>query len=220
MRNDLYEAICTRLLEKARRIRIKSNDPMPALSKKNISAMMDELTSWKSKHKFEALEFANHLGHLELFELLHSMRRWYSGQTKQWTILSYRDELMNVMELEPEDVLGIYRGIRVPRDNLLADVNVGDEIYIENKRNNEFSAWSVEKEPTNRFSGKSKENVGLIFQLISTENVVPVFAPPTHTDEWFNKMYERLIGKSFRPTEGEYLLFGSPLKVRIVEVKR
>lgn len=193
---------------------------MPSRSKANIEAMMCQIREWDSSHKKKALEFAEKIGEEGLFELLHAIRRWYSGQTMARLIHSYRDDLKDAMDLEPEDAVGCFRGFKVPEDDPLADVEEGDEITIPVSRNHKFSSWSLDKELVNRFSGKSKGKVGLIIRLMDTDDIEPVLAPPSKTSAWFNALYEFVIGKSFRPTEGEYLIQGGSINVKVVRVKR
>lgn len=200
--------------------KIKINDRMPARNKKNIDAMMKIIFDWRSKHKNKALKFAEDITPLALFEILHGIRRWYSGQTMARLLRSYHNELCEVMDLDPEDAIGIFRGFKVPRDHKYAKLKEGDEFTLPVTRNRGFSSWSTTKDATNRFSGKTKDKIGLIIQLIDTDNVMPILAPPERTSLWFNKLYSKVIGDSYRQTEGEYLIFGSGLRVKVVKVKR
>jgi hypothetical protein len=57
-------------------------------------------------------------------------------------------------------------------------------------------------------------------KLIDHEGVKPLLAPPEHTAPWFNALYEKAIGTSFRPKESEYLISAPSLRVEVVRVKR
>lgn len=200
--------------------KIKSNDPMPPRTKANVNAMMESLRTWDSPHKEQALQFAEKVTPVGLFELLHGMRRWYSGQTMTRVLHEKRDALSSVMQLKPTAAKGAYRGFKVPKDNPLAKVQVGQTIKLDVTRNRNISSWSLTEAPTNKFSGGGKGKVGLIVKLVDTKGATPLLAPPEKTAPWFNEMYSHLIGTSFRPKEQEYLISGPSLKVEVVRVKR
>ena len=181
---------------------------------------MDKIRSWDSAHKNKALEFAEKVTPLTLFEMLHSMRRWYSGQTMARKLDQHHDALRSVMDLEPADVGGVFRGFKVPKDHALAKVAPGDILTMPVTRNHGVSSWSLTEAPTNRFSGASRSRVGLIVKLIDSENIKPLLAPPEHTEDWFNALYAHVIGHSFRPKEQEYLVSAPSLKVEVVRVKK
>ena len=206
------------LLEKVKKI--KSNDRMPPRTKEYLDDMMQKIEDWDSEYRDDALKFAEKVGPKDLFEILHSIRRWYTGQTMARSIQSFRKYLKNIMDIDETDVIGIYRGFKVDDDDPIAKRNVGDEFTIPITRNHNFSSWSTSLDATNKFSGKSKGKVGVIIQLISAQGIEPVLAPPDKTEMWFNKLYEEIIGTSFRDKEGEYLIFGSEAKVKIIKLKR
>ena len=147
------------------------------------------------------------------------MRRWYSGQTMARGLLAQRDDLRSVMKIEPKDALGVYRGFKVDKDSKLAQLRPGDRTCIPVTRNHGFSSWSTTEAPTHRFSGKSKGKVGLVVKLIDSRGIQPVLAPPERSAPWFNTLYKTAIGKSFRWTEGEYLIAAPRICVEIVRVK-
>ena len=200
--------------------RIKSNDRMPARTFANYQSMVDGVANTPGPHSSAALRFMEHVSPEDLFEILHSMRRWYSGQTMARALHTYREDLRSVMKLEPRDVLGIYRGFKVSKDDPLARLKPGDKVVIPVTRNHGFSSWSLTEAPTHRFSGAGKGKVGLVVRLIDGKGVEPVLAPPERTTKWFNALYESLIGRSFRPTEGEYLIHAPRITVQVVRVKR
>lgn len=200
--------------------KIKSNDRMPARTKANILGLSAQVKSLEGPHREQAVKFMEDVGPEKLFEMLHSMRRWYSGQTMARAILTHRESLSEAMKLDPADVIGIFRGFKVPKDHELASAQVGQKLEIPVTRNHGFSSWSTTEAPTNRFSGGGKGKVGLIVKLVDSKGVTPVLAPPTHTEPWFNELYLKTIGKSFRPTEGEYLIAAPKINVEVVRVKR
>lgn len=200
--------------------KIKSNDRMPARSKKNVDAMRAQLESWDSPHKEDAMKFLNEVTPGTLFEMLHSARRWYSGQSMGGTLVKNQEHFAKAMKLDPESAIGVYRGFKVDKDSPLAALSPGDKITIPVTRNGGLSSWSVSEAATNKFSGASKDKVGLIVKLVGGKDLKPVLAPPEHTEPWFNEMYSHLIGKSWRPTEGEYLVHSPEVNIEIVKVKR
>jgi hypothetical protein len=200
--------------------RIKSNDRMPARTKSNISAMMAAVHGLEEEHRKPALAFAEKVTPAGLFDILHSMRRWYSGQTMARKLVEHQGNLSSAMKLFPEDAVGVYRGFKVPKDDPLAQLTVGQTITLPVTRNHGVSSWSTTEAPTNRFSGGGNGKVGLIVKLVDGEGITPILAPPSHTEPWFNALYAKAIGKSFRPTEGEYLISAPHVKVEVVRVKR
>lgn len=207
-------------LEKIGASKIKSNDRMPARTRANISAMMTLVHELEEPHRKPALAFAEKVTPGGLFDILHSTRRWYSGQTMAKTLIEHRDKLRGVMKLEPEDAVGSFRGFKVPKDDPLAKVQVGQTLMLPVARNQGISSWSTQQEATNRFSGGGNGKVGLIVKLVGGEGIKPLLAPPAHTAPWFNALYEKVIGKSFRPTEGEYTIAAPKVKVEVVRVKK
>ena len=200
--------------------KIKSNDPMPVSSKANVNAFMENIHEWDSPHRDKALKMAEELSDKEFFKLMHSMRRWYTGQTMASKLIKHNKLLGSVMRLKPEDVVGIYRGFKVPNSSPLAKLAPGDKLILPVTRNRGVSSWSTSEEATNRFSGGGKGKTGLIVKLVDSKNINPILAPPSHTDEWFNEFYAHSIGKSFRPKEGEYLIEAPEVHVEVVRVKR
>lgn len=200
--------------------KIKSNDRMPARSKANVSDFESAVRTWDNPHRDQAVQFMEEHGPGNTFEMLHSMRRWYSGQTMGGNLLKHREALSSVMKLDPEDVVGVYRGFKVPKDHPLAKAKPGDEFTLPVTRNKGMSSWTTDQTIPNRFSGAGKGKVGIIVELASKDNVKPVLAPPSHTEPWFNALYEHVIGKSFRPGEGEYLVSAPEVRAKVVKVKK
>ena len=201
-------------------MKIKSNDRMPARSAANVAALVGRIEAWKSRHRGSALAFAHRIEALHLFQILHAIRRWYSGQTMTRLLKSYRPHLRKVMALEPSHAVGAYRGFKVDRDHPLAKRKPGDVVTIPVTRNHGFSSWTTNQAITNRFSGGGKGKVGIIVRLSSPKHVTPVLAPPARTKAWFNALYSHAIGDSYRPTEGEYLIHAPRFIAKIVKIKK
>jgi hypothetical protein len=200
--------------------KIKSNDRMPARSYAQLQTFVDHVANMPGGQREEALHFMGSVSPHDLFEILHSMRRWYSGQTMARALLSYREDLRSVMKIEPKDALGVYRGFKVDKGDPLAGVRPGDCRCIPVTRNHGFSSWSLTEAPTHRFSGAGNGKVGLVVKLVESQGVRPVLAPPERTAPWFNALYQYAIGTSFRPTEGEYLIAATRICIEVVRVKK
>jgi hypothetical protein len=200
--------------------KIKSNDRFPPRTKTNIKSMMDMVHELPDEHRAPALAFAEKATPSGLFDILHSIRRWYTGQTMSGKLIQHRELLSGPMKLEASDAVGAYRGFKVSKDDPLAKSEVGQQLTLPVTRNRGVSSWSTTEAPTNRFSGGGKGKIGLIVKLVDGNGVKPILAPPTHTEGWFNELYRKVIGKSFRPTEGEYLIAAPSVKVEVVRVKK
>lgn len=198
----------------------KSNDRFPPRTKANVNALVASAHNLEEPHRRKALDFLERVTPDSAFEALHSMRRWYSGQTMGRKLLEHRDALGSAMKLDPEHAKGVYRGFKVDKDNPLASVSVGDKLTLDVTRNGSLSSWSTSEAPTHRFSGGGKGKVGLVIRLSDVEGIKPLLAPPTHSEPWFNALYERYIGTSFRPKEEEYLIHAPQVRVEVVRVKR
>lgn len=201
-------------------MKIKSNDRMPSPTRANIAHFTEAIAALPAAQRAPAERFACEVGAQGVFEILHSMRRWYSGQTMARKLLAHHDALREVMDIEPNDAVGVYRGFKVPVANPLAKLEVGQEISLPVRLNHGFSSWSTTEAPTHLFSGGGRGKVGLIVKLINDHGVTPVLAPPNRTKSWFNALYAKAIGTSFRPKEGEYLIAARKVRVRVIRVKR
>lgn len=199
---------------------IKSNARMTPRTKGNVARIVDVVPSLDPEHRQDAKDFVAAVSPEGAFDVMHSMRRWYSGQTMARKLLSYRDELSDVMRLSPADAIGSFRGFKVDKDHPLASSTVGQRLTLPVTRNHGFSSWSTTVEPTNKFSGGGKGKVGLIVKLVGGKDLKPVLAPPDKTDEWFNQFYAKAIGSSFRPKEQEYLVSSPSVDVEVVRVKK
>jgi hypothetical protein len=221
MNTEMYGGFLDELEQIAKHAgKIKSNDRMPARTKANVAQMMVGVRSLDEAHRKDALAFADKVTPTGLFELLHGMRRWYSGGTMARKMLEHRDALSSAMELEPEDAVGSYRGFKVPVGHELADVQEGQRLTLDVTRNHGISSWTTSPDRANKFSGGGNGKVGLVIKLVSSEGIKPILAPPERTAPWFNALYEKAIGKSWRPTEGEYLIAAPKVRVVVMRVKK
>lgn len=203
-----------------------SNCPMPARSRANVAAMESTVLrggGMTPQHRAAAVRFMEALGPDALFELLHCMRRWYSGQTMARRLGAYRPVLERVMRLDPADVTGrrgVYRGFKIAAGTELAGVAPCDRLVLPVTRNHGHSSWSITEAPTHKFSGGGRGKVGLVVRLVDGQDLIPILAPPERTAAWFNALYEAVIGMAFRPKEGEYLIASPRVTVDVVRVKR
>jgi hypothetical protein len=200
--------------------KIKSNDRMPPRTKANIAHLINGLQSLPDEHKEEAVKFVERVTPTGLFDIMHSMRRWYSGGTMARKLLEHNDAMSTVMKLEPKDAVGVFRGFKVPNDNPLAKLEVGQRLTLDVTRNHGISSWTMAEAPAHKFSGGGNGKTGLVVKLIDHKGITPILAPPQRTEEWFNALYEKTIGKSFRPKEEEYLIAAPKVRVEVVRVKK
>lgn len=176
---------------------------------------------YDSPHRRKAEDLAHSVGGMvAFFELLHSMRRWYSGGTMARRLLNHRHQLATIMDLRPQAVLGLYRGFKLPPHFVSGEIQEGASGELALTRNHGLSSWTTTVAAANRFSGGGRGKIGFVVRLSSVKGVVPVLAPPSHTQKWFNDFYANVIGRSYRPTEGEYLILAPKVKVEVVRVKR
>ncbi len=221
MYDVIHDAFLNELSKIGMAMKIKSNDRMPPRTKANIEQLVGQVHSWDSPHRDEAVKFMEEATPAGLFDMLHGMRRWYSGQTMARKLLDKRDSLSSVMKLDPKDAVGSFRGFKVPKDSSLAtSVEVGQQLTLPVTRNHGFSSWTTSQDAANKFSGAGKGKIGLVVKLVDAHGITPVLAPPSHTEPWFNELYSKVIGSSFRPKEGEYLVAAPSVKVEVVRVKR
>jgi hypothetical protein len=196
-------------------------DRMPPLSGGNLDNLECSIRTWKSPHREQAIRLMNRVGVDTLFRTLHAMRRWYSGQTMTGALRGARSVLEDVMDLSPGSARGIYRGFKIDvGDDLARKLAVGAKIVLPIERNSGISSWSIEESQTNKFSGGGKGKIGVIVRLTSVEGITVLLAPPSHTDRWFNALYEYVIGNKFRPIEGEFLIAADRVRVEVIRVKR
>lgn len=203
---------------------------MPLCNSKDIQKIMDIIVNNLSpSDKIESLNLVEKVTPKGICQILHSMRRWMTSNAYSSAkyLLKYQNELKSAMDLSPP--IGAYRGFKVFRDSELANVQKGDIIDLPVTRNGGCASFTGKRKIANRFSGKSKDKVGLIIKLYSPINVKTFIAPPSKSQKWFNNLYRETMGKSFRHNEEEYACCfannGPPdknsfMRVKIVEVKK
>jgi hypothetical protein len=206
---------------------------MPSCSAKDIVQITNVIENELSdKDKIEASKFIKKVTSKGLCKILHSQRRWYSSQSYSSAkyLLQYRNELKTIMNLNPP--IGSFRGFKILRNKELSDrgapicgnineLKVGDKVKLPVVRNKGCTSFTGQRKFANRFSGKSKDKIGLVVKLINGENIKTFLAPPRKTKKWFNNLYLKTMGKSFRWTEDEFaLMVNGFMNVEIVEIKR
>lgn len=204
----------------------KGNAPMPPCNKAQQQEIIDAVARLRGAGRQAAEDLLDDMGAEELCRVLHAMRRWYSYNC--WNaakkILPHRKKLTAAMDLDPEDVVGVYRGIRVPQNHELAEVDPRDEVKLSmdrgGDRNGGCSSWTLQRKFANRFSGKQPGKVGLVVRIVDPLGSKPFIAPPSRSAPWFNTLYKATMGESFRFNEMEYALQGKWQLVEVVAVKR
>lgn len=203
---------------------------MPLCNSKDIQQIMNVINNdLKPLDREKALKFAEKVTSKALCQILHSFRRWYSSNSYSSAkyLLKYHEDLKSVMDLSPP--IGTYRGFKVFRNSELTNVKIGDIIKIPVIRNGGCASFTGKRKIANRFSGKSKDKIGLVIKLHSSKNVKTFIVPPRKTVSWFNNLYEATMGKSFRLNEEEYAICtannGPPDKnsyiiCKVVDVKK
>lgn len=194
---------------------------MPACNKEQIDQIMNVVHSFHGKNRLQAEEFANLMGHKRLCIILHAMRRWHGagwGWNSAKKILGAKDVLFRVMDLDPP--YGSYRGFKVDRDSEYSELKIGDTATIPVTRNRGCSSWTTKRDLANKFSGATKEKVGLVVKFLGGKDVETFLAPPSHSVGWFNDLYKRTMGESHRFSEHEFAICSKDIKVEIVAVKR
>lgn len=194
---------------------------MPSCSCKDQEPILDVIDSMRGSSRESAEEFLDIVGPKNLCLILHSMRRWYSFQ--MWNsakkIIPHRDVLDEyAMDLQPP--LGVFRGFKVDRDNPIAEFEPGDVFTLPVKRNGGCTSWTHTEKYAHRFSGASKNKIGIVVKLVDLSGVKPFIAPPAYSEDWFNRLYEKTMGRSFRFKEQEYAIYGKRLIVEVVKIKR
>src|SRR5690606_16502746 len=155
---------------------------MPECNKAQVDAIMDVIHQFKGKNRKQAEEFANLIGHKRLCEVLHAMRRWYGagwGWSSAKKILDAKGVLFRVMDLNPP--IGAFRGFKVDRRSEYSDLSVGDIVTFLVVRNRGCSSWTLKRDAANKFSGPTKDKIGLVVQLIGGDGIKAFLAPPSHS---------------------------------------
>lgn len=200
----------------------KGNAPMPACNLRDQQKIIDAIETLRGDARNRAEDLLEEIGPKALCSVLHGMRRWYTSQA--WTaasrVLEHREALNNhAMDLSPP--VGAYRGFKVPEDSPIAQLSEGDVgVLPQVTRNGACSSWTLGRELADRFSGASPGKVGMVVKLAKGHGVAAFIAPPEASEVWWNTLYERTMGRSFRFKEREYAIYAPKLVVEIVRVKR
>lgn len=193
---------------------------MPRCSQADIEPLLDAVERLRGDNYDDAMDFVEKVSPKGLCEILHGMRRWYSNQT--WAVaqkvIAYHDALQTVMDLEPP--IGAYRGFKVDKGHPMYHAVVGGMWKIPVDRNGSCSSWTLTRADANKFSGKGKGKVGIVVKLVGGDDMVVFIAPPSRTEQWFNRVYEWTMGRSFRFTENEYALCCDSVVAEVVDIKR
>jgi hypothetical protein len=186
-------------------------------TKENLKKMKAEIEAWKSFHDNVTALFAK-FGQKEVFESIEAMKVWYCCKKGVNKLKEHRATLSRVMLLDPKWAVGLYRGLTAKKGTPLASVKVGDEFDLPTIKNG-VSSWTTSIHLAGSFaSGYSQ--AGIIVELIDPKGVVPLVAPPSHTVDFFNKLYREQVGSNrYRKAEDEYLLASKKTRVRVVWVK-
>lgn len=198
-----------------------TNYRMPTCNRRDTQKIIDVvIDDFRGKTMTTVVDFACDIGPTNLCRVLHAMRRWYSYNT--WNaakkILPFRAQLEDAMDLSAP--IGAFRGFKVDKNSPMAALEEGEVISLPVTRNGGCTSWTLERGMADRFSGASKGKTGLVVKLVSERGVEAFIAPPSHSEPWFNKLYENTMGRSFRFNEQEYAIYGKRLTVEVVRVKR
>ncbi len=199
----------------------KGNAPMPACNKRDQTRIVDTIRTFRGANRRGAEGFLDELGPKALCRVLHSMRRWYTSHNGHQAValLTHHEALKKAMTLTPP--VGAVRGFKVSNDNPLSDVEEGDVIDLEVTRNSACSSWTLGDTLPNRFSGASRGKTGLIVELLRSRDEIDTFiAPPERSKQWFNHLYAKTMGTSYRDNEREFAICAPTVRVEVVRVKR
>ncbi len=199
---------------------------MSKCTKKDIKLIIDEIEKLTAVEKNEALKFVKLVSQRGLCLILHSMRRYMSGSSATHILMEYSKFFKYIFKTKvPKN---LYRGFKIYRnpkhqdsfrDSEIQNVNEGDKIILDVIRNGGIASFTESIKIANRFSGKSKEKMGIIIKLLKMKGKI-LIAPPHATRPWFNKLYAATMGKSFRENEVEWLIYSPEIEVEIVKVKK
>lgn len=196
---------------------------MPACGPRDIEPLLEVVHSFRGSTRVEVDRFVKALTPKGLCIVLHSMRRWYSAQSfaSARKLLERQGILGTAMDLGVP--WGVYRGFRIrrgdPNWDFYYNLKPGDKIELPVRLNGGCSSWTLRRAASEKFSGANSRQFGVLVRL-SGGSVRPFIAPRSRSKKWFNLLYERTMGSSFRSTEDEYALHSSRLKVEIVRIKR
>lgn len=198
---------------------------MSKCSKKDIQKIMDEVENLESKDKIDALNFIDKVSEKGICRILNALRRLYMGGSATHILMEYSKFFKYIFDSKMPK---LYRGFKIYRnpkhqdsfrDSAIQNVEEGDVLTLDVIRNGGIASFTESIKIANRFSGKSKEKMGIIIKLLEMKGKI-LIAPPHATKTWFNKLYAATMGKSFRENEVEWLIYSPKIKVRVVKVKK
>lgn len=205
----------------------KTNYRMSKCTKKDIQTIMDEVENLSPKEKIEAMKFIDLVSEKGMCKILHAIRRYLMGGSATHILMEYSKYLKYIFNTTlPKN---LYRGFKIYRnpkhqdslrDSAIQNVNEGDIVELDVIRNGGIASFTEDLKIANRFSGKSKEKMGIIIKLLEAKNKIILIAPPHASKTWFNKLYAATMGKSFRENEVEWLLWAPRIKVKIMKIKK
>lgn len=205
----------------------KTNYRMSKCTKKDTQVILNEVENLLPNERTEALKFIDKVSDKGICRILHGLRRFYMGGSATTILLEYSKFFKYIYKTKfPKN---LYRGFKIYRnpkhqdsfrDSALQNVEKGDIVEINVVRNGGIASFTESIKIANRFSGKSKEKMGIVIKLLEAKNGIVLIAPPHATKNWFNKLYAATMGKSFRENEIEWLIYSPKIKVKIVDVKK
>jgi len=205
-----------------KRSQLKStNYRMPACTARDVAPIEAAVRALRGASRDAAEDLMDATSPRGLCMMLHAIRRWYSYNCYNAAkkILVHAEALHASGAMDLRAPVGAFRGFKVALDNPLARHEAGDRLALPVVRNGGCSSWTMRREIADRFSGASPGKTGIVIRLLD-DRVEPFIAPPLDSAAWFNALYARTMGSSFRLKEDEYALYGSPVHVEIVAMKR
>lgn len=86
---------------------------MPTPTTARVAEFAEDVYALSPKYRSQALAVADAFSFEELFVVVHSMRRWYNGQTMAGALEAHRRVVECCMDLNPQHAVGAYRGFKV-----------------------------------------------------------------------------------------------------------
>lgn len=197
----------------------------PTPTKKALAELEATVRSLPAQDRVHAEPFMREMTPKGLFQCLHGMRRWYKGRTSMRKVLAHKKTLAKAMSTKAP--VGAFRGFKVSKDDPMAKRKVGDVVTLgpslredgKERSHGHVSSWTWHRHVADRFSGASRGKVGIVVKL-ADKRAHMLVAPPKQSKPWFNRLYEKTMGKSFRAKEQECVVVAPKLKAEIVAIKR
>lgn len=197
----------------------------PPVTKKALAELEATVRGLPAKDRAPAEKLMREMTPAGLFQCLHGMRRWYKGRTSMRKVLAHKKALAQAMSTAAP--VGAFRGFKVSKDDPLARAKVGDVVTLgpsrredgQERSHGHVSSWTWKRHVADRFSGASKGKVGIVVKCVD-KRAHTLVAPPKQSKAWFNHLYERTMGKSFRAKEEECVVVSPRVRAQIVAIKR